>query len=75
MQTLQLRHTLRPAAFKLTADTAHHTDPAQMDHPSFTKAVCGRNDFADLQLLVCADQAFSLLLDNNPYFAQNVILL
>ena len=42
MQTLQLRHTLRPAAFKLTADTAHHTDPAQMDHPSFTKAVCGR---------------------------------
>ena len=74
MQTLQLRHTLRPAAFKLTADTAHHTDPAQMDHPSFTKAVCGRNDFADLQLLVCADQAFSLLLDNNPYFAQNPAL-
>ena len=31
MQTFQLRHTLRPAAFKLTADTAHHTDPAQIN--------------------------------------------
>ena len=74
MELLNLRHSLRPAAFKLTADTEKHTDPTVMEQPSFSNIVCGRNDFADLQLLVCADRAFSLLLDGNPYFAQNSAL-
>ena len=71
MQTLNLRHTLRSAAFKLAADAEKHTDLTLMDAPSLSTIVCGRNDSADLQLLVSADRAFSLLLDHNPYFAQN----
>ena len=71
MLNLQLHHTLRPAAFKLTADGDRHTDPAVLDAPSYTKIVCGRNDDADLQLLLTSDIACALLLDSNPYFAQN----
>ena len=71
MQNFKLRHTLRPAAFKLTADTTRHTDPAQMDAPSLTHVVCGRNDSADFQLLVSAEDAFTLTLDAHPYFSQN----
>lgn len=71
MQNLQLRITARRAAFKLTADTDRHTDPRQMDGPAFAHIVCGRNDDADLQLLITADRAFSLLLDGNPCFAQD----
>ncbi len=74
MQNFNLRYTLRSAAFKLTADTDRHTDPAQLDAPSFDAVVCGRNDAADLQLLISADTACSLILDSNPYFAQNPAL-
>lgn len=71
MQNFQLRHTLRPAAFKLNADADRHTDSAQMDTDAFRCVVCGRNDDADLQLLVCANTSCALLLDNHPYFAQD----
>lgn len=71
MQNLNFRCAARPAAFKLTADAQHHTDPEQMHAASCGRIICGRNDDADLQLLLSADRAFSLLLDHNPYFAQN----
>ncbi len=71
MQNPNLRYSLRSPAFKLTADTDRHTDPAQFDIPGIDRIVCGRNDDADLQLLVRTDTACSLLLDGNPYFAQN----
>jgi len=71
MHNFQLRHSLRPASFKLTADANKHTDSVQMDTEAFSHVICGRNDDADLQLLVCANSACALLLDNHPYFAQD----
>ena len=74
MQKPQLHFSLRSAAYKLTADASRHTDPILLDAPSFDRIVCGRNDDADLQLILSSDCACSLLLDPNPYFAQNAAL-
>ena len=71
MTDLHLKTALRPAAFKLSADENRHTDPALMNGTGVSRIVCGRNDDAALQLLVCAEHAFALQLDGSPWFSQN----
>ncbi len=68
---MKFNYAVMPETYKLTKGMGHIYNSGMVkDYPKSLELVCAKNDTCAFQLLLTADEAFSVVASDMPYFAQ-----